>query len=390
MRIFVLGTGATGSLLAQMLARQGHRVVCGDRDLERARRFLGRRSKIEIREVNARNLWAIVRAARGSQLIVNASAAVFNEIVLRAALRLRVNYLDMSSHLTRNPFKAEQLRYARRFEQKERAAVINAGAAPGITNLLVRRAADQLDTVETVHIRLYQSTESNDPVSQWSATGSFDEAVSRPRVVRNGRFHLERRFGEREKFRFPAPIGEANVVLAAQDEVGTLPHFIHLKDMDVKIGGNEMDRLRRWYRQGKLSRSRGISRSQFPVTLAPRNVARLIKKGVLQNARFAIAVVVRGVKKDQPTVIRFDCQFPSLYQIRLWGLAVTPIAYATAALAAIFLKNFPKDEAGVFPPEELPEEVRRNIYTNLRSREIYVTQKITQLKNQDEDDDLLF
>src|SRR5271156_877270 len=109
MRIFVLGAGSTGSLLAQLLERQGHRVTCGDRDPERARRFLGKRSTIPIVAVNARNLWAIVRAARGAHLLVNASAAVFNEIALRAALRLRAHYLDLDARLTRNPFRPEQL-----------------------------------------------------------------------------------------------------------------------------------------------------------------------------------------------------------------------------------------------------------------------------------------
>ena len=47
---------------------------------------------------------------------VNASAAVFNEIVLRAALRIRCHYMDLSAHLTRNPFKAEQLRFDKRFQ----------------------------------------------------------------------------------------------------------------------------------------------------------------------------------------------------------------------------------------------------------------------------------
>src|SRR5258708_4353848 len=106
MRIFVLGAGATGSLLAHLLEKQGHTVWCGDRDPQRARRFLGKKSTIPIRDVNARNLWGILRAARGCHLIVNASASVFNEIVMRAALRLRAHYLDLSSHLTRNPFKS--------------------------------------------------------------------------------------------------------------------------------------------------------------------------------------------------------------------------------------------------------------------------------------------
>src|SRR5271169_3586086 len=354
MRIFVLGTGATGSYLAHLLARQGHQVTCGDRDLDRARRFLGKKSKIPVVQVNARNLWGIVRAARGSQLLVNASASIFNEIVLRAALRIRAHYMDLSAHLTRNPFKAEQLRFDKRFQEKNRCAVITAGAAPGLTNLLVARAADLLDSVEAVHIRLYESTESDDPVSQWSAEVSFDEAISRPRIVRDGRFRFGKRFGEREKFRFPAPIGEVNVVLAAQDEVGVIPYFLKLRNMDVKIGGNEIDRLRRWYRQGKLSKSRGLVAARFPKTVSPRQVARMIQKGSLQNARFAAAVIVSGMKQDRPTEIRFDALFPSLHQIRQRGLAVSPVSYATAQMASLFIKHFPRDSAGVLPPGDIP------------------------------------
>src|SRR5580765_2006120 len=178
MRIFIIGAGATGSLLAQLLERQGHHVWCGDRDPERARRFLGKKSPIAVSQVNARNLWGIVRAAKGSQLIVNASASVFNEIVLRAALRIRAHYADLSTHLMRNPFKAEQLRFDEKFRKKNRAAVITTGAAPGLTNLLVARAAPLMDSVEAVYIRLYESIESDDPISQWSAEVSFDEAIS--------------------------------------------------------------------------------------------------------------------------------------------------------------------------------------------------------------------
>src|SRR6202158_1264937 len=287
MRIFVLGAGATGSLLAQLLERQGHTVWCGDRDLERARKFLGRKSTIPVTEVNARNLLSIVRAARGCQLIVNASASVFNQIVMRAALRLRAHYLDLSSHLTRNPFKSEQFAYAKRFEAKNRIALINTGVAPGLTNLLVKRATEALDAVHSVQIRLYESTESADPISQWSPEVSFDEAVSHPPVYRNHRFILAKRFSEPETFRFPEPIGPVRVVLAAQDEVATLPNFIPMNDLDVKIGGNEIDRLRRWHKQGKLSRSRGIKSSHFPETATPRKIASLIRQGILQNARFA-------------------------------------------------------------------------------------------------------
>jgi hypothetical protein len=393
MRIFVLGAGATGSLLAKLLERQGHTVWCGDRDPQRARRFLGEKSTIPIAEVNARNLRGIIRAARGCHLIVNASASVFNLIVMRAALHLRAHYVDLSSHLTRNPFKAEQFSFAKRFEEKNRAALINAGAAPGVTNLLVKRSAEPLDEVESVQIRLYESSESDDPISQWSPEVSFDEAISHPRIYRNRRFKMGKRFAELEKFRFPDPIGTANVVLAAQDEVATLPYFIPMRNMDVKIGGNEFDRLRRWYKQGKLSKSRGMQKQRFPQTSSPRAIANLIRQGILQNARFAAAVLVtgvkRGAKEDQRLLIRTDCMFPTLYQIRQQGLFTTPVAYATAHAAALFVKHFPREMAGVFAPEMLPAESRRAIIAGIRSHTVKITHKTAALKRDADEDEVL-
>src|SRR5437667_6278197 len=391
MRIFVLGAGATGSLLAQLLERQGHTVWCGDRDPGRARRFLGKRSTIAVTEVNARNLRGIVKTAKGCQLVVNASASVFNEIVLRAALRLRAHYVDLSSHLTRHPFRAEQFRYVKKFEEKNRTALINTGAAPGLTNLLVKRAADLLDEVAAVHIRLYESTESDDPISQWSPEVSFDEAVSHPQIYRSGKFQLGKRFSEIEKFRFADPIGSARVVLAAQDEVATLPRFIPMMDLDVKIGGTEIDRLRRWHKQGRRSRSRGMARHHFPETSSPRMIAKLIRQGILQNARFAAATLVKGMKRgkkeDQQLLMRSDCTFPTLYQIRQQGRYTTPVAFATAHIAALFIKYLPRDLAGVFAPEMLPAETRRAIVAGIRNHNIRVKHKTTVLRHNSEDDE---
>ncbi|HEV2289128.1 MAG TPA: saccharopine dehydrogenase NADP-binding domain-containing protein [Candidatus Acidoferrales bacterium] len=387
MRIFVLGVGGTGSLLAELLARQGHTVWCGDRDVERARRFLGKKNPIEVVEANARNVWSIVRAARSCHLLANCAPATFNETVLRAALRLRAHYLDLNSRLTRNPFKPEQLAYHRRFLGKNRAAIINAGVAPGLTNLLARRGAELLDSVDSIHIRLYESTESRDPISTWSPDVAFDEATSRPRIYRDGHFAFGKKFGEREKFRFPQPIGEVPVYLAAQDEVCAIPTAVSLREVDAKIGGRDIEQLRRWHRRGRLSRSRGLVHKRFPRTPTPRQVARLIRRGILENARFAAAVLVQGVKDDQPILVRWDAAVPTLYQLRRSGMITTPISYATAHVAALFIKHFPRDEAGVLLPAQIPIDARRAIFNELRARDIRITLKMTRLKKVDRDDD---
>lgn len=386
MRIFVLGTGATGSLIARLLVRQGHQVTCGDRNPERARRFLGRDSRIPILLVNARNLWSIVKAAKNSHLIVNAGPAFLNKIVLRAALRLRAHYLDMASHQTNSAFHAEQLRFHKQFLAKNRVAVINAGVAPGLTNLLVARSADLLDQLDAVHIRLFESTGSDEPVSQWSSDAAFDEAVSRPPVYRGGRFHFGKRFGDREVFRFPRPIGPVGVVLAAQDEVVTLPRFLKLRELDVKIGGNDFDRLRRLYRQGKLRKSHGPGAKRFPQTLTPRHMARLVARGALYHARFAAAVVVRGHKSERHAVMRWDASFPTLHQTRRREVYTSPIAWATAHIAALFVKHFPRGLPGVHPPEALPAKVRQAILTGANSYGIRINRRLTLLKPVDEDE----
>jgi len=307
--------------------------------------------------------------------------------VLRAARRLRAHYLDMATHLGRHPFKAEQLRFHQRFLEKRRAALINAGVAPGLTNLLVARADDELDRLEQVQIRLFEETQSDDPVSLWSAETAFDEATSRPRLYRGGRFHLARRFSEPEWFHFPPPIGRARVMLAAQDEVGTLPYFLLLRDLDVKIGGNEIDRLRRWYRQGRLRAAHRPPASRFPRTLTPRQMARLIRRGLLTNARFALAVVAHGEKKGEHLERRWYATFPSLYQIRRQGLPTTPIAFATAHAAALFIKHFPRELWGVHPPEALPVQVRRAVLRDLKARGIALVSKTRKLKKSDDEEE---
>ena len=135
-------------------------------------------------------------------------------------------------------------------------------------------------------------------------------------------------------FRFPAPIGRVSVVLAAQDEVVTAPHIIAMRQMDAKIGGSDIDRLRRWYRQGKLRRSRGIVAARFPRTPTPGTVDRLIHRGLLRNARFAAAVVVTGVKAGRSMTVRWDVTMPTLHTLYRRGHRRSPIAWATAQMMA--------------------------------------------------------
>jgi len=99
-----------------------------------------------------------------------------------------------------------------------------------------------------------------------------------------------------------------------------------------------------------------------------------------------VSGVKRGKKEDQRLLVRSDCTFPTLYQIRQQGLFTTPVAYATAHIAALFIKFLPRDTSGVFAPEMLPAEGRRAILAGIRNK-IKITHKTTLLRHRGDEDE---
>jgi len=100
-----------------------------------------------------------------------------------------------------------------------------------------------------------------------------------------------------------------------------------------------------------------------------------------------VSGIKRGKKEDLHLLIRTDCMFPSLYQIRQQGRFTTPVAYATAHVAALFIKFFPRDLTGVFAPEMLPIEIRRAIVAGIRTHSVRITHKTTLVRSVGEDDE---
>ena len=55
-------------------------------------------------------------------------------------------------------------------------------------------------------------------------------------------------------------------------------------------------------------------------------------------------------------------------------------------MAALFIRHFPRDLAGVFAPESLPPELRREVLAGARSRDFRLSLKTTPLKPPDDEE----
>jgi hypothetical protein len=109
-------------------------------------------------------------------------------------------------------------------------------------------------------------------------------------------------------------------------------------------------------------------------------MTKLVRRGILRNARFAVAVLLYGRKNGRPLLVRWDAKFPSLLDLQRRKVFCSPIAWGTAHLTAIFVKHMPLQLAGVYVPEALPVATRRKILRTVRSSGIRLTKKVTCLK----------
>ena len=112
----------------------------------------------------------------------------------------------------------------------------------------------------------------------------------------------------------------------------------------------------------------------------------MVARGELYHARFAAAVMVQGRKGERRALIRWDAGFPTLHQMRRREVHASPIAWATAHLAALFVKHFPRELPGVHPPEALPAGTRRAILAGARAYGIRIGMRLTLLKPVDDEE----
>jgi lysine 6-dehydrogenase len=153
MKIIVLGgCGAMGSEATRDLAQTSNfeEIVIADANLQRAEALAAELGGGRVRAIHAdANDEATLSAQlRGFDVIANCTTYHFGLNVTRAAIKARVNYIDLGG-LYNTPRQLELDAEAR---QAGVTICLGCGATPGVTNLMARRAADQLDEVDEVHI----------------------------------------------------------------------------------------------------------------------------------------------------------------------------------------------------------------------------------------------
>lgn len=380
MDILVLGFGAVGSVLIQLLARESwvSSVSCGTFGAEMAARSLSKDSRINVFELDCMDHQALGRAVGGHHLVINASLPSFNLPVLEACLVQGVNYQDMCLDLDNPPSIDAQFAMDRELRKAGLTALMCTGISPGITNVLVAEAASQMAVSHDVHIHHYEHQVSSRFVPSWSTAIMLDQVSTRPFVWRNRRYERVEPLSEPERASFLGVGRIITVYMTVGDEPLTIPRVLNVDTVCHKMGGDDLEDALVLKKYGLFSEDpvaiEGVmvSPRQFlRATLEPvpalASYERLVRDKILQDARFASKVKVYGNEAGgEPSLVCYTVVYPDLKTVQTAVPGATYIAYPTAFAALAFARLLPRLPKGAILPESLSAAFRQEILSSIQ------------------------
>lgn len=180
-------------------------------------------SKIEVRPIDVNDTERLAALIRGSDVVLSAVDYAYNLPVLKACIQEKVHYADLGGlfHMTRTLMQLH--------DEAQKAgitAIMGMGGTPGITNILARAAADQLERVTSIKVQLGCSDETPTTaplVAPYSIRTILDEFTKPSQVFQDSAWHPQPPLSGQEEIVFPLPIGRATAIYSLHSECATFP-----------------------------------------------------------------------------------------------------------------------------------------------------------------------
>jgi saccharopine dehydrogenase-like NADP-dependent oxidoreductase len=228
MHIVVLGgAGAMGRVTVRALTEYTDidRITIADYHEGRAHELAAslNSDKVDSVQIDVNDEERLRSLLRGADVALSAVDYIYNLPILKVCIAEKTHYADLGGlfHMTRALMALHD-----EAEAAGITAILGMGGTPGITNLLARLAADQLDRVESIKVELgcSDSTPSTAPlVAPYSIRTILDEFTKEPQVFQDGEWYPQKPLSGQEEMFFPLPVGRATAIFSLHSECATFP-----------------------------------------------------------------------------------------------------------------------------------------------------------------------
>ncbi|MFW9831945.1 MAG: saccharopine dehydrogenase family protein [Candidatus Thorarchaeota archaeon] len=357
-RITVLGgCGAVGSIAVQTLRNMPDfdQIVIADINTEKAEVLASEPGKAcKPLEVDVLNTKALQNAIQGSEVVLNCVGPFYRygPLILQAAIKTGVNYVDICDDVEPTRTLLDMDAAAKKVNV---SACIGMGSSPGVTNLLVRFAADQLldsiNAIDIYHAHGGEPTEGAAVIAHRIHAMTSDIPLFLDGKLQTVQFLNQRGIDLREEIDFHQ-IGTHQVFPYPHPETITLPKYIKCQRVTNKgtvLPGEYFQFIINLVKLGIISEEPINVKGQLVVPLdfiiayIINERERILKETNFGKQRGCVKIVVTGTRKDKSHQYVFSMS--SIGQAMGEGTGIP------AALGAILMHRRKIPAKGVNPPE---------------------------------------
>ncbi|HEY48300.1 MAG TPA: hypothetical protein G4O14_16145 [Anaerolineae bacterium] len=233
MRVLVLGgAGAVCNEATRDLAHYSDfdEIVVADYNLDASNALVEEINDQRLKTVfiDANDYDAMLKMFPGFDVVVNGLPWKYDLPVTKACVEVGVNGLDVST-------EEEQWDFDSTAKAKDIIFIPGVGATPGITNVMARNAADQMDDVDEIQIN-FAAFRCPAPAPGLLITFLYEfHPQTEERVYfENGEFVWVEPFKGLKTVNFPGPIGEQEVCYIPHEETWTMPESLGARAVSVR------------------------------------------------------------------------------------------------------------------------------------------------------------
>lgn len=192
-------------------------------------------SRVHSATVDVNDIESTAKLLEGHDVVLNCVNYYFNVAVMKSSLLAHVPYIDLGGlyHGTLKQYALHE-----HFRNAGIPALLGMGSTPGITNVMAGALAQQLDSVEELHVRVACQDESaSGPLPiPYSLDTILDEFAMQPMVFRNGKPEAVAPMSGSEILNFPSPVGKVEALYTLHSEVAMFPRsFASLREVSFKV-----------------------------------------------------------------------------------------------------------------------------------------------------------
>jgi saccharopine dehydrogenase-like NADP-dependent oxidoreductase len=331
----------------------------------------------------------LAEAIEGADLCINCVPTLlgFQMTIFEAAFSAKVAYMDLGGLGT---FTVKQIAEHERFKAAGVTAVVGVGADPGMSNVICRAVADELDTIEKIN--LYWAAEltgDENPILMppYSVSTVLAE-YAHPSTQFFGGKHVEcAPMTGREVLDLPAPWGRCEFMYSPHSEQLTVPLADGIRDKGIQEFTWKLHLPHREHEAWVGLVKAGFGDFNDPVEVSgvsvkpldvlnaviQRNIARNPHRIPQQESSEIHFAIGRGLKDGKPVEVRYEV---IVTPDEMYAPYVDAGTSMSASIAAQLVLKNPK-RPGVWAPEEYFTAV--DFFPELEKRKFKVSHSVKAL-----------